>query len=487
MKQSIVQKKTLNSYRGVLRNFFSYTRDRTYDRKHEFTDDDYESVTHQQVVDWFNFRCFGTINPVRDDNDNLIAQMRANSIKYNKKALLYYMTLEPRTSDDVNRLVRLVNQLQVRKQGQPSQARKACKHAAFQHLIHVLKDEKTRRKHSGRNTNGRGEHIFSIGIPAFLCFQFAMIGRCDDVSKFFIENLQCHENFPTYALQARFSWSKNCYEEELCPWQILLGSVMTIYCVLVNTGLWCETQLGKTPGAYQSPYVFSFSSDNTIPSGALKTNAFVQKTVTNIFKTDYFAGQKLGSHSIRKFATTHSRNSGVSKDDTDYRGRWKDGRRVSSNYEDPMLPYVDIKVCMAMCQGGPCTYVAKADCITQEFLCTNVVPHIANKLGANVAIVLGSAVMWAVFSDPTMVPTFLREQVMRAYDALPNKLPDGENPIARRKLFLTGGVNAFRLAEVPEHAQVHSEDGGLFGEVGTALRDFMTVTTSQLTEVRQGQ
>ena len=74
-----------------------------------------------------------------------------------------------------------------------------------------------------------------------------------------------------------------------------------------------------------SPYVFSFLDDITIPNGGLKA----KDTVQNIFGQkvlklqEFQNGGLLGSHSIRKFASTHVRHCGISKDDKDTRGRWK--------------------------------------------------------------------------------------------------------------------------------------------------------------------
>jgi hypothetical protein len=61
-------------------------------------------------------------------------------------------------------------------------------------------------------------------------------------------------------------------------------------------------------------------------------------------------------------------------------------------------------------------------------------------------IILGSAVMWKIFSSHSdMVPTVIRARVIQAYDALPNKLPDRENPIEQRKLTISGEGNNFWL------------------------------------------
>ncbi len=45
------------------------------------------------------------------------------------------------------------------------------------------------------------------------------------------------------------------------------------------------------------------------------------------------AAEGVGCHSVRKFAATHARRLGCTKDDKDIRGRWKSKTRVSDVYK----------------------------------------------------------------------------------------------------------------------------------------------------------
>jgi len=111
----------------------------------------------------------------------------------------------------------------------------------------------------------------------------------------------------------------------------------------------------------------------------------------------------LGSHSIRKFAATHARKSGCSKDDRDIRGRWKSRARVSDVYEDTELPFPDAKVAEKLCIGGACYYLFSEEltnnavdagistiAMMKTFILSNVVPKIRKKLPDSAALVLGS-------------------------------------------------------------------------------------------------
>jgi hypothetical protein len=107
-----------------------------------------------------------------------------------------------------------------------------------------------------------------------------------------------------------------------------------------------------------------------------------------------------------------------------------------------------------------CTYVPKPDCLTNDFICTYAAPSIVTKYNRDVAVVLGSAITWATFSSHAdMVPEMIRNRIIQAYNLLPQKLPDGENPVARKQVFISGDVNRFRLAEVgaPDEENVAHE------------------------------
>ncbi len=98
-----------------------------------------------------------------------------------------------------------------------------------------------------------------------------------------------------------------------------------IFCVLISLGLWLESNLRANATAIASPYVFAFSDDITVPGDGLKAKETAQNiSGLKVLKMEEFqSGGLLGSHSICKFASTHIRRCGISKDVKDTRGRWK--------------------------------------------------------------------------------------------------------------------------------------------------------------------
>ena len=116
---------------------------------------------------------------------------------------------------------------------------------------------------------------------------------------------------------------------------------------------------------------------------------------------EFRSGGLLGSHSIRKFASTHVRRCGISKDDKDTRGRWKGRGRVSDQYNDVELPYPDCKVAEKLCMGGPCFYLINnticSSNVPMTFILTKVVPNIRRRVPDLTAIVLVKAVLCLFF------------------------------------------------------------------------------------------
>ena len=75
--------------------------------------------------------------------------------------------------------------------------------------------------------------------------------------------------------------------------------------------------------AMASPYLFPFTDDITIPLGGQKSKDIAQNIFgQRIFKREEFSAVDtgpLGSHSVRKYAATHVRRCGVTKNKKDIR------------------------------------------------------------------------------------------------------------------------------------------------------------------------
>ena len=68
-------------------------------------------------------------------------------------------------------------------------------------------------------------------------FQFHTLARIDDTCNVPKEKKTALPNF-NFALKTRLNWAKNCYKERNAPWQVVLGSLDSSFCVLISLALW---------------------------------------------------------------------------------------------------------------------------------------------------------------------------------------------------------------------------------------------------------
>ena len=439
--------RTTNNYLPKLLRFLNFLDDGIYDSENPIPADRLASLTPGDVRSFFFHIGFGVSEDEVDDDTHAIS--RESNLEYYKKAISSFMPNRlmqwneltqhgnPTRAAVVLEVIKLVRKKCGRGQGPASSARNSIKVDEFRNVITILRERTSSLVHC-------------IGIPAFLAFQFSMIARIDDTTKWFSKHLKVHDRYPSIALKARLNWTKNCTEEREAPWQTLLASMDTKFCVFLNVGLWLEASLEVEPGHMLSPYIFSFSNDYNVPTGAEKTNAKVGRILNRLFK-DHFGDlhddRNFGSHSIRKFGGSYAR-ARVHKDDRDCRGRFRN-KRVSDIYEDVELPYADTNTCAALCVGGPCCYKLKDGGVDDAFILQHVTPRIEQKFGSGVALVLGKALLWLIFSSESeIVPELIGGRVKQAYELLDTELEEGENPVEKKLLFISVHEEHAVLTEV---------------------------------------
>ena len=277
--------------------------------------------------------------------------------------------------------------------------------------------------------------VWCYGLHALTDFQFYLIACIDDTTQVLVDNIRVHDNFCN-ALKTRLNWSKNVTEERDAPWQVVLGLMDTLFCVLTSLALWMELNHLENPNAALLPYLFNFSDDVSIPKGGQKSKETAQTIFNKVFKIEVFLGgdtdggtDSLGSHSIRKFAArTHAQHSGCTRDDKDIGGRWKSKARVLDVYEDTELSYPDAKVAEKLCFGGAwyCLFpeevtntVAEEEestaAMMKTYILSNVVPNIWKCLPDLAALVLGKALLWLIYSpndaSNLLVPQAFKDRI----------------------------------------------------------------------------
>jgi Transcriptional activator of glycolytic enzymes len=96
----------------------------------------------------------------------------------------------------------------------------------------------------------------------------------------------------------------------------------------------------------------------------------------------------IGTHSIRKFASTWAAEHGCTYSEVEVRGRWKGGRngRVVNLYINVKQLPTDGKVAAVLCVGQPVKYKLKPNSgVTRDWLLANVVPGIRDHYQADAA------------------------------------------------------------------------------------------------------
>jgi hypothetical protein len=197
-------------------------------------------------------------------------------------------------------------------------------------------------------------------------------------------------------------------------------------------------------------------------------SVFLTSILEKSHSSDAFTANegKVGTHSVKKYAATRCRRGGATKDDTDYRARWK-VRRMQDRYTDIQLDWPDVNAASKLCVGGICVYKVKdGSGIADEWLAKEVAPAISESFGDKVRQILAKPLLWACFDASTvdLVPSTIRQSVIAKFIRLESTIPDGVNPIDKVEVIASecGGNVSHSLDEIPN-------EGGDGGGGGSAL------------------
>lgn len=118
-------------------------------------------------------------------------------------------------------------------------------------------------------------------------------------------------------------------------------------------------------------------------------------------------------------------------------------KRIVDTYIDVNLPYPDAKVASVLCIGGAIKYeLREGSGVSDDWVVANVCVGAATMFAEKVAVVLGRALMWAVFDDDVgaaLLPTSIIESVKRKYAAVEGKrIENGTNPVKKSLLIVAG-------------------------------------------------
>ena len=129
------------------------------------------------------------------------------------------------------------------------------------------------------------------------------------------------------------------------------------------------------------------------------------------------------------------KKSDCSKDGVDARGQWKSDKRMVDTCIDCVIPYPDAKVAATLSIGGPVKYATKTGyIITDKFTLNHVCSHIASLLRTQILLLLGRALLWAIYGEETsqQIEDWIKNRAKSAIN-----ITDGGNSIAKIPVFVS--------------------------------------------------
>ena len=426
------------SYYAHLVACFNLKNNTALTKAHTFTT---EELLTLQPDDLYRYGCvkvYGKPDP--DTEVDKPTHGRSTSIEFLKKAISFYMpnrlvawnaetkSGNPTRSVPLNDLIKAVKKKEVRKLGKMSQARRAFEETEFTWGIKKLRSSACQ--------------AYKYTVSAFFIFQFTLIARLDDIANFSLNDLTPNIEF-MFALNSKMCWSKNVLEERDSPDQIIFGARDPTYCAHLGLGLHLETAI-EAGNVHDGGTLF----------GVKKT--YCSQVLRDIINDPDFPKVKpgnLGSHSNRKFPATYARRKGCSRDDVDLRGRWKGNKRIVDTYIDVSLPVPDARVAAVLCVGGAIKYgISPKSSVTDEWIVQNVSPNIARLCPRQVAVVLGRALLWAIYDEEmsNVVPASMVARVKTIMSTFDPHLPEHVNPIKKITLVISGAGACLQITEIED-------------------------------------
>lgn len=445
---------SIKTYLSKLNLCMNYTFNTDHPHKDYtgYTQEELFALTPEHVYAYIAMKCYGTPDPNTND---LPTEGRSSTAEFIKKSISHFMPNKlmgwneraregnPTRSVKVNELIKKIKKQEVRKQGRKSLARRPFSQREFADFIRILRNQRESKK--------------KYSAAALFLFQYNMIGRVDDASRFNLEDLTpCPEY--DFCVQSKMCWSKNVNEERDAPNQLLMGADNPMYCILIAMGIHLEH-------GFRSGEI-DIGSGECFPLSNQSARSILLSVIESPdFQLDPSAGNgNVGTHSLRKLASTYARQMGCSKDDVSARGRWKRAQQIVDRYIDVSLPYPDAKVAAALCVGGPVKYGFRNGCgLSDGFIIEHVSPFIATHYPRAVAVTLGKALLWAIYSDELsgIIDQEMKERVKAAVaEVVGDRLADGVSPIRKIPLIITGNEGALTITEMHDDENNDANNGG---------------------------
>ena len=412
------------SYAAALAAFLADRDGTEYDPSTGFSQETLLSITPEQIQAYFNKKAYGTPTPTADMKPTLA---RANTLMDIKKKMSRFMVYKdmpwhpitrqgnPTKSPKVNDLIKSIKKAEVRHEGKVAQATRPFTLSEFLSVLDLV-------------ATVRGEDAVAR-YRAISTLQWQLIAWITCVQHLTVESIVLQPGLPG-VLFANIRWSKNVHEERDSPTQCLFASMDPRLC--------CNIAFASHAKYFFSGHATTTPSTPIFGYGKPSDDSWAQTVLRKIIASENFVPDSrvsgiLGTHGIRKGASTYIAKKGISREYVKLRGRWAMRTGVVDKYVGIDLPVPDAKAAFALAgPNGPCRYAVKDEVateVTEEFLLAVVVPNIARVFGKEIALVLSRALLFAVFECPERVPSSIVEQIRTEMDR--RQISSSVNPIRR--------------------------------------------------------
>lgn len=462
----VAQPEDINQYRGVFHRFMAYKLGRpvtfsptgrvlvdAFPKDHVFTNAELTTIDPMHICHWFCLLAYNKESPERDDRPT---KCGANTLKYHKKAISYFMphnlptwddihfTGNPTKSRSVNMLLKVIEKWELRGEGKKSSADRPYEPEEYEYVMQAV------------STLPDASLLDRVRVPCMFAYQVHMIARLDEVVKLKKSWIRAHPQYD-FMLLSRLPWAKNVRDKRQSPWQVTVGEDDWRLDVLLSYAKFLEIAYER--GTFRSSkFVFVETGDThkklkertrtTLKEKVIQTpefKAIYARSGRAMHQDDDAAHAKVAAHSGRKYGKNRALKGGnCIEQETDWRGRWKDMAHASSVYGDTALPYPDAKVAFALCHGGPIKYKLADECgVSDLWIAENVMPNTTAVFGSKMGSILGKALLWTCFDDEAKqsIDDRLRSKIVGAYSAATENNPAVaaaglSNPVVKKRLVL---------------------------------------------------
>jgi hypothetical protein len=287
---------------------------------------------------------------------------------------------------------------------------------------------------------------------------------------------------------------KTFTKKETALIRFFFGSFDPQYCLLLSLSLYLEIWLGNNVANTNKCFLFGDDNENDVRAvDRIKTN--YSATLRRYFVEFVRMSRELGTHSIRKFATSWARALGCLVDEIENRGRWRTGtRRIVCTYINVEQQFLDCKVAATLCVGGAIKYcLVEGSGVTSTWLAEHVVPGISDYFAddPSLVFVLALPLLWMCMNDELVekyVPLNISTRVREAYQII-RVLDVSVNPVKRAFLKIVRNNDQVIIDEVlqengGELQQNNTTNNGSNAGVNNNTNDTINILFTQMQQMK---